>query len=383
MDTFSKITHWILFLVMIVIAYTAIMNTTFFSKEAIMSSFDISFQALEIFDVGKADQLFIARLERRIGWTWHFWAGVAASVIVIISFIRNMIIKRKINKGLKVLYTYTTVMLLTGIPLWIRTYYDIPQEQQDIARAIHHYTSYTVAIVFILHIAFMIYKENKEDRPLISNMFRFKNSFIVAAILSSLLAGTTNLKAEEKINHFEIAMAFYKGEKGATIKTMTLPSCPYDFCKNADKMKEKMGVTKENGTEVIQIKKVDLKKALFFFQKSAYEDNNKEALDRALKLVLGELNYKDKTLDSYLVKSLKERLDLTPEEYKVVLKSILSKAEELNTCYTSFKIAQFKEHGYMNIYDKSGSEKEYYKMAARICKKDKYEYVYSLGKIRE
>lgn len=383
---YGKIVHWMLFLTFLVIAYTCIMNTTFFSKEEIMSTFDFSFPILDIYDLGAADKLFIARIERRLGWVWHFWAGVIAFVLVLSLFIHNLKNKEmKMSKGKITLYGFSLIMFLSGLPLYIRTFINIPQKYQDIARFIHHYSAFIVGAIIIAHIIMVVYKENKNGTSKISNMLKFNSSALSIILLTSslLLVGTTKLSADEKIDHYKIGMAFLKGDKGATIKTQVMPNCPYDFCKNGDIMKKKMGVEdKLDGTNIVKIKEVDLKKALYFFEKSAFEDNNKDGLDRALKILLGELDYKDKVFDPYLIKSLKKNLDITPDEYKIIVKNVLNKAEELKGCYSKYKLAEFKEYGYLDIFKgKEEESKGDYEKVTHNCPNGSFEYTIAINKI--
>jgi hypothetical protein len=163
-----------------------------------------------------------------------------------------------------------------------------------------------------------------------------------------------------------------------------MPNCPYDFCKNAELMQKKMGVKSIDGVKVVKIKEVDLKKALFFFEKAAYEDMDARGLDAAIKILLGEINYKDKITDKFLISKLKEDLDLSMIEYKRILKGLFSRSKNLESCYSKMKVAQFKENGYLDIYKKDSSEaKKEYSRILSICKKDRFEYIFAENKVKK
>ena len=375
---YNKIMHWTVAILFIVVSFLAIMNTTFYSKEEIISSFDFSFQAVDLYNVGFADKLFIARIERRLGWVWHFWLGFTMSMIIIASIFYN--IKNGVaSKGLIIFYSISFIMFLSGIPLYIRTFFDLSKELIDYSRFIHHYLSYIIALAVVIHIIKIIYSENKNNSSKISKMFKFKNTTSILILTFLLIPG---MKAHASYEHYEIGMAFLKGEKGATVKTKVMPNCPYDFCKNAELMKKKMGVEKIEGENVVHIKEVDLKKALFFFEKAAYEEHDERGLDAAIKLLLGEINYKDEVIDEFLVNKLKKDLDLSLIEYKIILKNLFKRAELLESCYSKMKVAQFKENGYLNLYEKNSNDaKKEYMRITEICKKDRFEFVYALNKI--
>ena len=341
----SKILHWVFVPVLLAVVFTAIMNTTFFSKEAIMESFKFSFPNVDLYEVGAADQLFIARMERRVGWVFHFWSGCVLFSIIIGRYLSCK------NKTLFQYLVYSTIfaMFLTGMPLFIRVDIDIPMYIQDLARNIHFYFAWFFGLVCVSHIFAVIYRENKFKENKISKHFHFKKySFLIAIGFAAAL--NQPLQAGEKISHYELGMKYYKGEIGGVTISKIMPNCPYDACKKAQMMKKKFKIKEVDGNDVMFIKKRDLKTALFFLEKSAFLDNDKKGADKALKMLLGNLNYKDKTPEDFLVKNLMQEFEVTLDEYKIKVKKLLSSSQKIESCYGSFKYAQFIEEGYLNLF---------------------------------
>lgn len=385
-----KIVHWFMFIVFLVVAATAIMNTTFYSKESIMETFKFSFPMLDIYDIGSADKLFIARIERREGWVFHFFGGCLLFGLAILSLIWFLIRSKtqKLSTMAKrmIMFTFVgiSVMFVSGLPLYVRAFIDIAQEHQDFARAVHYYMAYGFWAVVIIHIAGVIYKENKEGTNKISNMFKLTSLFIVSALLVGF---NTQVIAKEvqknEVSHYDIGMAFYTGERGAKVEIKNLPNCPYDFCKNAELMKKKFGVEEAEGDKTIEIKNPDMKKALFFLQKGAYEDKDERAMEMAIKIMLGEVNYKDKTVDAYLLKNLEKNLGYENiDQYSLALRNLLLLGSKSNNCYIQFKVGEFKEYGYMQIFERDKkSARPHYLKAVSTCNEGRFEKMLAKSKL--
>ena len=88
MKTIYKINHWVLFFSFLGLVTTSLAAEFFFSKQAIMQSFEFSLGNLGIM-ISPVDQLFIARIERRITWDYHFYVGILFFVSLAISIIRS------------------------------------------------------------------------------------------------------------------------------------------------------------------------------------------------------------------------------------------------------------------------------------------------------
>jgi len=375
----SKILHWVFVPVLLAVVFTAIMNTTFFSKEAIMESFKFSFPNVDLYEVGAADQLFIARMERRVGWVFHFWSGC-----VLFSIIVGRYLSCK-NKTLFQYLVYSTifVMFLTGMPLFIRVDVDIPMYIQDLARNIHFYSAWFFGIVCVSHIFAVIYRENKFKENKISKHFHFKKySFLIAIVFAAAL--NQPLQAGEKISHYELGMKYYKGEIGGVTISKIMPNCPYDACKKAEMMKKKFKIKEVDGNDIMFIKKRDFKTALFFLEKSALEDSHKKGADKALKMLLSNLNYKDKRPEEFLVKNLMQEYQITLDEYKTKVKNLLINSQKIKSCYGSFKYAQFIEKNYLDLFQ-TNDEKllAAYQTAFNSCPGTRMEKMMANSKIKQ
>ena len=374
-----KALHWLFFIVFLVVLGTAIMNTTFFSKEAIIESFKFSFPMRDIYNIGYADQLFIARIERRIGWVFHFWAGVALFAIAVVRYI--LILKQKKSWFQHFFYYSMALMFISGLPLYIRAYIDIPQEYQDVSRTIHYYTAWLFGIASFGHIIKKVYEENKYKTSKISNMFHFKNIVLIALFLS--IFNTSSIAKEEQ-NHYDLAMAYYKGSIGGSKIKIEMPNCPYEECKKAQEMKKKMNIQTVEGKNIVTIMKKDLRLALFYFEKSIFEDKNKVAADKALKMLLGEANYKDEKIDDFLLKRLNTVFSINEEEYRQKVKRILEFFIDNPSCFGSYTLGNFIEKGYMGLFEYNNRKIfNAYNDAVNECPNNRMEKILASSKLNK
>jgi len=359
---YGKILHWLFLVFFLVLGFTAIMNTTFYSKEAIMETFEFSFPMVELYDVAASDKLFIARIERREGWVFHFWVGVGAFVLTLL----RLYFVRKQKKSLltKIFYITFIIMFLSGLPLFIRTYVEIEQSYQDIARFIHYYSSWVLVAYLVIHIGQVIYKENKKNSNSISNMMKFKKHLFVFALFTSMFVSNNNLLADE---NYDLAMKYKTGKIGSTTQKKIMPNCPYEYCKKAEEMKKKMNVKVENDTQTYKLVIKDLKSALMYFNKSIEESNNPKSVKEALDILLKSINFKDKKLNEYLVHKMEEDLGVSVEQYKKLIRIYLTKSYEFKECRGSFYYAQFIEKGYVDIFTKVDNVKDIYANVSNYC----------------
>ena len=118
MTTIYKINHWVLFLTFLGLVGTAITADFFFSKEAIMKSFEFSLAHLNIY-IPPVDQLYIARIERRSTWDWHFYIGVIffiSTLMIVYKYIAGQLFKSKILRySIFVLIFSAVVLSISGI----------------------------------------------------------------------------------------------------------------------------------------------------------------------------------------------------------------------------------------------------------------------------
>lgn len=164
-----RILHWLIVVCFMILAYTEIMNMYFFSKEAIMKSFEFSFSALGYQDIPPLDRLFIARLERRDGWMWHYYAGIGFAVLSVVRFAIFTINKDRRYHLLHIsLFTIVVTQAVTGYSLWA---YPHIYDWQIITRVIHHYSIWALYCVVGIHISHVLWLEiGGKDTGVISRM---------------------------------------------------------------------------------------------------------------------------------------------------------------------------------------------------------------------
>lgn len=378
---YKNILHWSFFIVLLAVSFSAIMNTTFYSKKSIMESFQFSFQIIELYEVGYADQLTIAKIERRDGWVFHFFTGSVLFSLLIFRFLNTF--KKKKTIFQKSLYFSVLIMFTTGLPLYIRAFIDISIEIQNVSRIIHFNSAFFIGAIAIIHIFQIVRRENEsQSKNSISKSFKFKNHSLLVAFIFLFTFSTQGYSKDDK--HFEIAMQYYKGDLGGTTISKLMPNCPYDNCKKAELMKKKMNVKDVDGKEMLFIKKRDLKTALFFFEKSIYEDGNSKAIDIALKMLLSNLNYKDSKADEFLLKKLDEEFKIGFDEYKKKVFDMLIAATSSKSCYGNFKYAQFIEKEYLQLfkYDKK-IVLDAYGNTVKICGSMRMESILASSKMQQ
>lgn len=155
--TANRLLHWGIFFALLVLAYTETMNMIFYSKEAIMKTFEFSFNALGYQDIPPLDRLFIARLERRESWMVHYYAGVVFIVLSSVRFGIFLLSNQKRYGWLHIsLFAIIMTQFITGYSLWA---YPHIYEWQNTTRAIHHWSIWALYGVVGLHIVKIIYGE--------------------------------------------------------------------------------------------------------------------------------------------------------------------------------------------------------------------------------
>lgn len=156
--------HWLAVLAFLGLFVTEIINQYFFSKEAILRSFEFSFAAVGLQDIPMTDRLFIAKLLRRTVWIWHFWFGVSFIFLTVLRVALSMYLRDFRNIGLQLIFmVLISVMFATGFPLWLRAFETVNQSYQDVARSIHHYTVYVLWAVIAGHILQRVIQFVKES----------------------------------------------------------------------------------------------------------------------------------------------------------------------------------------------------------------------------
>lgn len=168
-STTNRLLHWSIFFAFLVLAYTETMNNFFYSKEAILKSFEMSMAALGYQDIPPLDRLFIARLERRESWMWHYYAGVIFVVLSTIRFVLFAFNKKRRYHALHIsLFLIIVSQFITGYSLWA---YPHIYDWQIITRAIHHYSVWALYGIIFIHIFVIIKNEiNGTNSGAISKM---------------------------------------------------------------------------------------------------------------------------------------------------------------------------------------------------------------------
>lgn len=161
----TRTIHWMAVAAFFGLLTTEIFNQYFFSKAAILSSFDFSFSAVGLQDVPMTDRLFIAKLLRREVWVWHFWFGVSFMSLTFIRIFISVYFKDFRNIAFQAIFAIIiSIMFITGYPLWARAFESVDPHFQDKVRFIHHYTVYVLWGVIFLHVVSQIRKSIK-GRP--------------------------------------------------------------------------------------------------------------------------------------------------------------------------------------------------------------------------
>lgn len=152
-----RLLHWSIVGLFLVLAYTETMNMIFFSKEAILKSFEFSFAALGYQDIPPLDRLFIARLERREGWMWHYYAGIGFTVLSSIRFALFIVNTKRRYHWLHItLFVLIATLAATGYSLWA---YPHVYEWQNTTRVIHYYSVWALYGVIGTHVAWILWLE--------------------------------------------------------------------------------------------------------------------------------------------------------------------------------------------------------------------------------
>ena len=153
----KRITHLVIVIACFGLLFTEIINQYFYSKSAIMESFEFSFSGIGLQDTPPVDRLFIAKLLRREVWGWHFWFGVVLLSTTILHFLNNK--KNILNIAL---FLIVLVLFVSGLPLWVRAYTHIPQNIQDPCRLVHSITVYALYAFVFIHVSLVIKNEFKQ-----------------------------------------------------------------------------------------------------------------------------------------------------------------------------------------------------------------------------
>lgn len=173
MNLFYKINHWTLFATFIGLICTALAADFFFSKEAIMHSFSVSTPQLGL-TITPADQLFMARIARRITWDWHLYIGILFGIsLILISFKYRRFKKLDLtNISILIMILSGFVLTVSGILMFLRLYNPISEDFFQLLKIFHNYSKWVFIVSVIVHIYSVIKNHNKNNEKILSNMFK-------------------------------------------------------------------------------------------------------------------------------------------------------------------------------------------------------------------
>lgn len=382
MNNIEKICHWLIFITFLGLCCTALAADYFFSKEAILESFKNSLPILNM-DIAPSDQLFIARLERRNTWDIHLYFGIA---MLLISFIWALVnISKKNSKNLvqKVLIIIVIVDLsISGIWMWQRLYFSLSEESFKLLKMFHHYGYWILIALIVLHVLIIVIRENKNKGDnLVSNMLRFKNTFLVAIIIG--LITPHSLKADNDLNNWTTdqnyleGVLYLEGSKGYETILKEITNCPYDKCKAADIDK------KGFGTKNLEIHKPDFKKAIELLSVSS-SSGNALASNKLVQFLIKRVDYKSQVPDEYLVKQLKEETNLDYIEYKKLINKVIQNGITSNkSCVSEYYYGEILEYGILDNQKDLKKSQEHYKKAQEICPENNLYKMLANSKIKK
>ena len=370
MKTIYKINHWVLFFSFLGLVTTSLAAEFFFSKQAIMQSFEFSLANLGIM-ISPVDQLFIARIERRNTWDYHFYVGIVFFISLAISIIRSkdIITSRILKESIRFMYISGLVLFISGLIMYLRLYFILEDSYFSLLKTIHNFAKWSFIVFVITHIATIIKLENTSRKGIISNMFR---ATIIAAMLILSFKGI-NANADE-VNrdkwlldeNYTKGMMYLKGSAGVQTILKEIANCPYEKCRKSD-------VTNDDvlRTVTIEIKKPDYKEAVKLLNTSS-NNGNFLAADKLVDFLITRVDYKNTIPDPYIIETLDRDLGLNYEQYKTMLLNGFKVGSSSKGCSSSYLYAESYEKGYLGLNKDNKRAKELYSIASDNCPSDNF-----------
>lgn len=370
MKTIYKINHWILFFSFLGLVTTSLAAEFFFSKQAIMQSFEFSLANLGIM-ISPVDQLFIARIERRNTWDYHFYVGIVFFISLAISIIRTKDIttSRILKESIRFMYISGLVLFASGLIMYFRLYFILEDSYFSLLKTIHNFAKWSFIVFVITHIATIIKLENTSRKGIISNMFR---ATVIAAMLILSFNGI-NANADE-VNrdkwlldeNYTKGMMYLKGSAGVQTILKEIANCPYEKCRKSD-------VTNDDvlRTVTIEIKKPDYKEAVKLLNTSAM-NGNFLAADKLVDFLITRVDYKNSIPDSYILELLDRDLGINYEQYKTMLLNAFKVGSSSKGCSSSYLYAESYEKGYLGLNKDNKRAKELYSIASDNCPSENF-----------
>ncbi len=175
-----------------------------------------------------------------------------------------------------------------------------------------------------------------------------------------------DLNKQKDDENFKEAIKFYTGEKGFRIVEKEFPTCPYDACKLSNDRVEQ--IDQEDGSRKYKIKLHDWRSAKQYFEQSVNSTNSALSAEYILFMLLERINYKDKYYDEFLMKDIKEALDInTQADYNKEIAKYLPMINAENSCRILYKSAEIYEKGYCNIPVNKDKAQELFGYAKKTC----------------
>lgn len=207
------------------------------------------------------------------------------------------------------------------------------------------------------------------------------NTFFKTIVLASMVCTTSvyansatsikitianDLNKQKDDENFKEAIKFYTGEKGFRIVEKEFPTCPYDACKlSNDRVKQ---IDQEDGSRKYKIKIHDWRSAKNYFEQSVNSTKSSLSAEYILFMLLERMNYKDKFYDEFLMKDIKEALDINSQaDYNKEIAKYLPMINANNSCRILYKSAEIYEKGYCNIPVNKDKAQELYGFAKTAC----------------
>lgn len=386
MKTIYKINHWVLVLSFLGLIATSLAADFFFSKQAIMQSFEFSLGNLGIM-ISPVDQLFIARIERRITWDYHFYVGILFFVSLVISIVRSKdrnLFDDKFSKVLKesIIFMYISglVLFFSGLIMYLRLYFPLEDSYFSTLKNIHNIAKWSFVFFVVMHIISVIKLENSTRKGIVSNMFR---ASITISMLIFAFNGV-NAKADtDEVNRdkwlkdsdYIRGMMYLKGLAGVETVLKEITNCPYEKCRKSD-------VTNDQvlSTVTIEIKKPDFKEAVKSLLIST-KNGNFLAADKLVDFLITRVDYKNSIPDPYILELLEKDLAINYQQYKEIMVKAIETGEIGKGCTSTFIGASAYEKGYFGLEKNQGKAKILYKKASDNCPSDNYYNILAKSKL--
>ncbi|MDD3465660.1 MAG: hypothetical protein PHE67_00805 [Campylobacterales bacterium] len=188
------------------------------------------------------------------------------------------------------------------------------------------------------------------------------NKVLVFSLLIPIFLFSADNRLENDKNYND-ALLYLNGDKGVTMVTRTMPSCPYEKCAE---------VENKDGTKTYSFAKKDLQRATFLLKASLQTNSNVMAAKEMVKLLQRRMNWKEPKPDGYLKAKLEEDLGISYQEYKVLFLSSIELLDKKNICEGISLKAEIVENGYLGIKSDKQNALSYYVKAAKVCNSDSY-----------